>query len=151
MDPALMALAGAAAQELVKLMTTDGWHAVRDQFARLFGRGDDQRAARHTEQLEASRAELVGGRIEQNATASRWQGRLEALLEEYPELAGQLTALVQQLREASGTAGVVSASGHGVAAGGNVQNIGIDGGIGAGVIHGSVSTGHPSQPRPHQG
>jgi hypothetical protein len=43
-DLDLAALTSAAGQALVQAMASDGWTAVRDRVARMFGRGDHRRA-----------------------------------------------------------------------------------------------------------
>jgi hypothetical protein len=98
MDPQLIALAASAAQTLVTAMTTDGWAMVRERFARLVGRGDDAAAARAAQSLETARADTtVSG---PDTVAGRWQGRLEMLIEEHPEVAAELAALLTELGEA---------------------------------------------------
>jgi hypothetical protein len=149
MDPQLMALAALAGQELVKAMAGDGWAAVRDAAARWFGRGDEQRAQRQGQELEETRTAVQTGTVAESVAAGRWQGRLEALLDEHPELADELTALVSDLQKAS-TTGAVSATDHALVIGGDAHIEGTHGGIGAGVIHGSVSAGYPSPPGPAQ-
>lgn len=98
MDPEIAALAAVAARELVRSMTGDGWPALRNGIARLLGLGDEQRAGRHVEQLDASREEVQREPERGDSVGGRWEGRLEALLEEHPALATELTRLVDTAR-----------------------------------------------------
>jgi hypothetical protein len=145
MDPVLTTLAVLAAQEVVKAMAGDGWHAVRDRVAQLIGRGDPQRAERQTTQLDRSRDELRAGRLAPEAAAERWQGRFEDLLDEYPELADELQKLVAARDGASGSA--VTADGHGVAAGRDMV-MHVSGGSAASLRMGDVTLGAPSPTGP---
>lgn len=100
-----MRLAESASQTLVQAAATSGWQAVCRGLARLFGRGDAKREADEAAALETA----VRGGPAPEVLAARWQGRLEALLGEHPELAGELTALVDSVR---GTAGSQTAIAH---------------------------------------
>jgi hypothetical protein len=145
-----MVLAATAGQELIKVMVTDGWASIRDRAALWFGRGDAQRAKQQAQQLDETRVAVQSGQLKQEAAASRWQGRLEALLDEHPELADDLHALVDDLRAVTATASVSSGD-HGLAAGGNIDIRADAGSIAGGVIHGGASIGTPIQPDPSQG
>jgi hypothetical protein len=79
--------------------------------------------------------------------AAAWQTRFLDLLEEHPDLAGELRALVGQSR-AQQPAGSVSAAGHGVAAGRDVNVGASGGGVAAVTIHGNVMPGNPTVPDP---
>ncbi len=74
-----------------------------------------------------------------------WQTRLLDLLEEHPETAADLQALVEQV-QAHLPAGVVSAAGHGVAASRDVNITASGGGVAAATIHGNVMPGNPTAP-----
>jgi len=84
-----------------------------------------------------SGAELAARRA---SAAGAWQARLEDLLQEQPGLAADLRVLVAQIRVPVPAVGV-AASGHALAAGGNVSITASGGGTAAGVIHGSVTPG----------
>lgn len=145
----MMALAVVASQELVKVMVSDGWLGVRAAVAGWFGRGDADRRERQAAQLDQTREELLDGAIEPAVAAARWQGRLEDLLGEDPELADGLMELVTRLQGASGTS--VTAGNYSLATGGDVHIEAHTAGAAAGVVHGSVSTGDPHTPGPAQG
>ena len=116
-------------------------------FARLLGRGDAERAAAAERRLDAMAEELAGtapdeldrARAEQERA---WQTRLADLLEEDPDAAAGLRALVAEVR-AQLPAGAVSA-GHGVAAGRDMNITASGGGVAAGTIQGGVSLGNPT-------
>jgi hypothetical protein len=84
------------------------------------------------------------------ALAERWAGRLEDLLEENPDVEAELRVLVRQIQAAL-PAGTMSAAGHAVAAGRDV-NISASGAVvAAGVIHGNVAPPGPTQEGPANG
>lgn len=140
MDAELVTLASAAAATVVTAMATDGWQWVRGVVARLLGRGDAQAQRRVLETLDEDAADLAGGGSAQELSVA-WTGRLRDLLRADPQAADALRDLIAD----AGSHGVVSASGHGVAAGRDVY-IQADGGVAAGVIHGSVNAPLPRQP-----
>jgi hypothetical protein len=72
-------------------------------------------------------------------TRQRVRLALEEAAERDPEFAAELEQLVGELRRPKGA----QAGDHGVAAGGDVRIEASHGGVAAGVIHGSVSTGSP--------
>jgi hypothetical protein len=72
-----------------------------------------------------------------------WQTRLIDLLEEHPDAAADLQVLIDRI-QAELPARVVSASGHGVAAGGNVNINASAGSVAAGTIQGNVSPSSPT-------
>jgi hypothetical protein len=96
MSDELTGLAAEAGRVLVQAMVTDGWAAVRGRMAGLFGRGDAERARRAAVQLDAARDGVRSGQLEAAAAASRWQGRIESLIEHHPELVGELRALLAE-------------------------------------------------------
>ncbi len=59
MDPEIAALAGTGASTLVKLLTTDGWHLVKERFASLWRHVQPERATVIAGELEATRDELL--------------------------------------------------------------------------------------------
>lgn len=104
---ALAALAGAGGTALVGAVATDGWQLAKRGFAQLFGRGDQSRAAAVEERLERTRAvvEAAGPEVERVLLEQQaaWTARLQDLLSDHPEAAGELRALMGQVAEATGT------------------------------------------------
>jgi hypothetical protein len=150
----LITLAQFAGQTVAGAALTDAWEAVRGRFARMLGRGDprktrvaEQWLAQTYEQLAvAAGAELERTRETQ---AERWAGRFADLLDEAPDIEAELRALVEEVA-AWLPAGSVSAAGHSVAAGRDVNITASDGGTAAGVIHGNVAMPNPTGPGPAQ-
>jgi hypothetical protein len=147
MDP--IALATLAAQTVVTAATTDVWDMTKRGVSRLLGRGDvnreqrtEQRLDRTHQQLQSvSSQELELARGDLEAT---WRIRLIDLLEEHPEAAGDLLALVNQIR-AELPSSIIASADHSVAAAKDV-NITASGGVAAGSIHGDVSLTNPRNP-----
>lgn len=152
LSESLQALAQLAGLTVVAAAVTDAWETARRGTARLLGRGDpkkeqvaEQRLAEMHEQL----AGFEGAEREQARTrlAGRWATRLADLLEEDPGVEVELRALVEEIQAAL-PAGGVSAAGHSVAAGRDV-NVGADhGSVAAGVLHGNVTPPGPTGPGP---
>ncbi|MFJ7423844.1 hypothetical protein ACIQXD_35425 [Streptomyces uncialis] len=116
----LVALATMGSTALVGAMATDAWQATRTGVLELFGRGitadgtapeegggpeaalaADGRSAQVAAQLDGDAALVT--RSEDAAAARRsllpgWQLRLQELLREQPELAGELGDLIEQMR-----------------------------------------------------
>ena len=134
----MVALASSAASALVGAMAKDGWQALRSQVARLLGRGDRPAEQLALETLDEDAAGLTPD-TERDVTAA-WTARLRDLLRVHPEAAEELRALL------AAPGRNVAASGSGVAAGRDVHIQAAYGGVAAGTINGSVSTGNPSQP-----
>jgi hypothetical protein len=150
----LAELAQFAGQTVAAAAITDVWESVRGRFARLLGRGD----ARKTEvahgwlaQTQQQLTAAAPGELEEarRAAAERWAGRFSDLLDEDPAVEAQLRALVEEVA-ARLPAGAVSASGHSVAAGRDVNITASGGGTAAGVIHGNVMPPDPTGPGPAQ-
>lgn len=147
----LIALAALAGNTVVAAAATDAWEAARRGFAQLLGRGDLKQEQLTGQRLAETREQLMGAEgkalewvhIE---LAERWAGRLADLLEECPDVEGDLRALVQQI-QAQLPAGIVSAADHAVVAGRDVTISATSGGVAAGVIHGNVMPG-PTPPGP---
>jgi hypothetical protein len=144
----LLALAVLAGQTLVAAATTDAWESAKRGFARLLGRGNQDREALADRRLDNTREELQGvpeSEREQARTRLEavWQTRLTDLLEEYPDAAADLQVLIDRI-QAELPARAVSASGHGVAAGGDVNISASGGGVAAGTIQGNVSSSNPT-------
>jgi hypothetical protein len=136
----LVALAG---NTLVAAAVTDAWETARQRFGRLFGRGKPDSAMER--RLEATRSQLAAAdpaELEQAQAnlAGQWALRLSDLLEEDPGAEAELRALMDEI-QAMLPAGVVSAVGYAVAAGGDVNVSADHGSVAAAVIHGNVAPG----------
>ena len=139
------ALAALAGNSLVTAVVTDAWEGVRHKIAAWFGRGEPD--PKTLERLDRTRAELAAvapGEVERvgQDLAREWADRFKDLIADYPDAAGELDGLVQQIQ-----ASTAAASGHGVAAGRDVTVTASTSGVAAGVIHGDVATG-PTRPGP---
>jgi hypothetical protein len=145
-----MSLASLAGRTLVASAVTDAWETAKQGFARLLGGGDTRRAAIAERRLERTREALAGvpaAELEQaqSLLEAAWQTRLLDLLDERPEAAADLQALVERVRGLL-PAEAVSAAGHGVTAGRDVKISALSGGVAAGMVHGSVAPGNPTGP-----
>jgi hypothetical protein len=152
LEQELVALAGLAGQGVVAAAMTDAWGSAKHGFARLLGRGDPAGEERAAVRLEETRQQLIAvpaGELEQarGRAAAAWQTRLEDLLDEHPDAAGDLRALVEEAQSRL-PAGAVTASGHGLAAGGDVAITSSGSGVAAGVFHGNVAPPNPPVPGP---
>ncbi|MFI6650924.1 hypothetical protein ACIBI8_25385 [Streptomyces sp. NPDC050529] len=107
----LVAVAAAGGGAIVQAAGTDAWNGIRGGFGRLFGRGEAGRERAELERLDQTRAVLETAREGEEAErveiaqVSRWQTRLEALLEDLPEaeqrqVVAELQALVSQAEAA---------------------------------------------------
>lgn len=155
---ALMALASAGGTAVAAAAGTDAWESFRQQVARFFARGDNQRERAELERLDQTAAALAAtdageaerARIRQEAS---WQTRFEAFLESLDEAEREQAAV--QLRgildAQAKDSHAVSAGSGGVAAGRNIHIRAAHGSIASGVIHGGASIGPPIQPEPSQG
>jgi hypothetical protein len=147
-----MALAQWAGQTVAAAAVTDVWESARGKFARLLGGGDARKTEAAERWLAATREQLTaveGADLEsaRAAQARRWEGRFADLLDEEAGAEADLRDLVEEIAAAL-PAGVVSATGHGIAARRDV-NISADrGGVAAGVIHGNVAPPDPPGPGP---
>ncbi|MFI7237059.1 hypothetical protein [Streptomyces cyaneofuscatus] len=102
----LIAVAVAGDGAIVQAAGTDAWNGIRNGFARLLGRGENTREQPELERLDQTRAVLEaaeeGGETQRSRSRrSRWQTRLETLLEELPEeeqrlVLSELESLVAQ-------------------------------------------------------
>ena len=110
---ALAALAAAGGTALVNAMVADGWRGVRQRFVRLFGRGNDKEAEAAAARLEKSHVMLAGlsGADLERAQAEQavvWGTRLSDLLEDHPEVEGELRSLISEVQaQVVGSAGSV--------------------------------------------
>lgn len=153
MPVVLVALALLAAQTVVAAASTDAWGAAKRGVAHLLGRGDPAKEKLAEQRLEQARQQLQaaapGEDLEQARAelAATWRTRLADLLEEDPDVAAELQALVEQIQAQLPEASV-SAVDHSVAAGRDVNVAASGGGVAAAVIHGDVSPGGPIIPGP---
>lgn len=104
----LIAVAAAGGGAVVRAAGTDAWAGIRSGVARILGRGDSDREQAELERLDQTRAELESAsdsaeaeRV-QTVLVTRWQTRLEMLLEQLPDVerqqvAAELQALTQQV------------------------------------------------------
>ena len=148
----LIELAQFAGQTVAAAAITDVWESVRGRFVRLLGRGDARKSEVADRWLEQTREQLAAagpGTLEQarRAAAERWAGRFADLLDEDPAIEAELRALVDEVA-AELPAGAVSATDHAVAAGRDLKIRASDGSVAAGVIHGNVTPGNPTEPGP---
>jgi hypothetical protein len=129
-----------AASTLVQAMTSDAWEKSKHIVAAWWQRHSGQQVA---EGLESARGELA---VADEATRqqltprleARWEGRLQAVLEEHPEAAADLARLVEELGTAlaeASTPGTVINSNTGTVSGHLIQ---------ARDIHGGVQLGSPT-------
>ena len=147
----LVALAQFAGQTVAAAAVTDVWEAVRGGSPGCWGAGMPGRLRsrsggwrRPASSCAAARARTGAGA---GGAAERWAGRFADLLDEDPGLEAELRALVEEVA-ARLPAGAVSAAGHSVAAGRDVNITASGGGIAAGVIHGDVAPPGPTRPGP---
>ncbi len=152
MVAALMALAALAGNTVVTAAVTDAWGAAKKGFARLLGRGDPDKTQAAERRLEETREQLITATPDelarvQAALEAQWATRLADLLEDHPDVATDLRALVDEIQSQ------VSAADHSVVAGRDMNvhggvNIADRGGVVARDVQGSISTGNPTQPGP---
>lgn len=151
----VMALAQFAGQTVAAAAITDVWESARRKFAQWLGRGDPNKEQRAEARLEETRRQLGGLRGQelekvQAELGMVWQVRVADLLEDDPDAAAELRALVREIRSELPTA-TVSAADHSVAAGGDVNITALGGGTAAGVLHGNVTPTNPTSPGPARG
>jgi hypothetical protein len=153
MDPTVLAVL--AAQTVVAAASTDAWGMAKRGVARLFGRGDPERERLAEQRLDQTQAQLQAApgkdlELARAGLESAWRTRLVDLLEEYPDAAGDLQALVEQI-QAELPAQMAVAADHSVAAGRDVNITASGGSLAAGSIQGNVSRTNPTGPGPEQG
>ena len=124
MPPDRSRSAGLAAQTVVAAAASDEWGLARPALARLLGRGDQERERLAEQRLDLTRERLLATPAEEldqaRATLEAvWRTRLADLLEEHPEAAGEVRALIVDILAALPAGmGVVSgeAAGRGISA-----------------------------------
>ena len=102
MDPEIAELAGTGAATLMTLLTTDGWHLVKERFASLWGHFQPERARAIAGELEATRDDLLDAQNDGDPRTvtelgAEWQGRIRRLLTVHPEVLGELRNLLAEL------------------------------------------------------
>ena len=121
----------------------------------MLGRGDPKRTKLAEQRLDMTREQLNGATgkdLEQARAAleAQWMTRLADLLEEDPDAEADLRNLVGEI-QAVLPAGMVSATGHALAAGRDVNISADSGGVAAGTIHGNVAPPNPTGQGPANG
>ncbi|MGK5518915.1 hypothetical protein ACSNN9_06105 [Micromonospora sp. URMC 107] len=104
-DLSAAGLAAAASAALIQAMVSDVWLNVKDHAARVLGRDETESIAREDRVLEDSRERVLTASPERRDAASaleaaRWEGRLQARLEEDPDFAVAIRELVAAVRAA---------------------------------------------------
>ncbi|MGC4789202.1 hypothetical protein ACLQ22_15380 [Micromonospora sp. DT178] len=104
-DLSAAGLAAAASAALIQAMVSDVWLNVKDHAARVLGRDETELVARADRVLEDSRERVLAASPDRRDTASaleaaRWEGRLQARLEEDPDLAVAIRELIAAVRAA---------------------------------------------------
>jgi hypothetical protein len=103
---ALMALAATGGNAVITAMATDGWESFKGRIAKIFGGGKPELAQATAARLDQTRSALAGlngADLERVRTEQQvvWRTRLEDLLEQHPETADQLEALVAEMKTGS--------------------------------------------------
>lgn len=125
LEQALASLALSGATAVVAAMATDAWQTARTGAVRLLGRGEPPRQTVVETQLDADAALVVTGPDSDSARQELipvWTRRLSAFLRENPTAAGELQALLDEIRPTLPPTGQhwvqnVTAHGHGTALG----------------------------------
>ena len=146
----ISSLAALAGNTLVTAAVTDAWETARHRFARLFGRGEPDPVTER--RLEATRSQLAAasadGREQMRADmAGQWALRLADLLEEDPELAAELRALVVKTRTQL-PAETVAAADQAAAAGRYVNISALQAAVAAVMLPEDVMPPDPTRPGP---
>ncbi|MEU3184786.1 hypothetical protein ABZ707_11355 [Streptomyces sp. NPDC006923] len=111
MDAIAASVAAAAGRVLVQAMMTDAWQAMRDRMAELLSRRAPARMDQMTSALEDARQVVSSGSSSSEIVAIRWQGRLEALLEDDPDAVDALRSIVENSDDGSVYRPISSAGG----------------------------------------
>lgn len=156
-EEVLLGLAAWAGTTVAAAAVTDAWEAARDRIARLLGRGDARKTEITKSRMEKTREKLVTAgtstELEQarTAAAGEWKVRFADLLEEEPDLEGELHTLIEEIAaKLPAITTTASATGHSVAAGRDATITATDNSVAAGVIHGNVGRPDPTPPGPAQ-
>lgn len=103
MDPELASLTQNAGTTVVALMATEAWQAARARVMDLWRRVQPGRADATAAQLDASREDVLTAVPADDQESlgelrAQWQGLFRRLLAAHPEAAGELRALLDELR-----------------------------------------------------
>ncbi|WP_326563858.1 hypothetical protein [Micromonospora peucetia] len=104
-DLSAAGLAAAASGALIQAMVSDVWLNVKGHAARILGRDGTESVARADRVLEDSRERVLTASPDRRDAASaleaaRWEGRLQARLEDDPVFAVAIRELVAAVRAA---------------------------------------------------
>ncbi|MEV4822065.1 hypothetical protein [Micromonospora sp. NPDC049274] len=102
-DLSAAGLAAAASAALIQAMASDVWLNVKDHATRILGRDGAASTANLDRVLEDARDRVLTASPERRGEASalevaRWEGRLQARLEEDPAVAGAIRDLISAVR-----------------------------------------------------
>ncbi|MFY1594287.1 hypothetical protein [Micromonospora sp. WMMD737] len=130
-DLSAAGLAAAASAALIQAMASDVWLNVKEHAARILGRDGTESVARADRVLEDSRERMLAASPDRRDTASaleaaRWEGRLQARLEEDPGFAVAVRDLVAAVRAAGGGVDLSTAVQQNVTAGRDSYTAGRD-------------------------
>ncbi|SCL45991.1 hypothetical protein GA0070606_0899 [Micromonospora citrea] len=130
-DLSAAGLAAAASAALIQAMASDVWLNVKDHAARIFGRDESESVARAERVLEDSRDRLYAAapdRMDEASAleAARWEGRLQARLEDDPSFAIAVRELVAAVRAAGEDVGQSTTVQQNVTAGRDAYTAGRD-------------------------
>jgi hypothetical protein len=109
MEQDLTALAAAAAQALVQMMTADGWRQVKAAIVSLWRHAHPLEADKVGAELDAAQLEVLAARAARNGQAEldlvdEWCGRLRRLVAADPRLIAELRELVERFPPLQGEA-----------------------------------------------
>jgi hypothetical protein len=102
----LVDLGSKAAAGLIVAMTTDGWHVFCGWFSRLLGHGEQATEEHHLRRMSRDSEQLAALPLGERphlaaALEADWRVRFRDLLEEHPELASELQALIARVAAAA--------------------------------------------------
>jgi hypothetical protein len=109
-DAEVATLLQAGTTTLVGLMVGDAWLQVRDRIAELIGRSSREETAVASQELEASRVQLLEAHQTGDAQSTQdieaeWRSRLRRLLAKNPDAFAELQAIVQEFGPSDGGRG----------------------------------------------
>ncbi|MFC8453698.1 hypothetical protein [Kitasatospora sp. NPDC057223] len=128
MDPIVVSIAATAGRVIVQTMASDGWRGFRDRMAELMSRQSRVGPSQVATALDDSREAVISGSSSGEVMAIRWQGRLEAMLEESPESADRLVSLIHDSTEGP-SASPISVRSEGTAGMAQIVQLNSGGGI----------------------